>query len=48
MDKDTKVAIADAEVVVTGIGKNVTSSERGEYWRLLAPGEYTVQAFAHG
>ena len=27
-------------------GKNVTTSARGEYWRLLTPGEYTVQAWA--
>jgi len=26
------------------IGKNVTSSSRGEYWRLLLPGQYTVTA----
>ena len=30
----------------TWAGKNVSSSERGEYWRLLPPGEYTVQAWA--
>ena len=30
----------------TWAGKNVTTSARGEYWRLLTPGEYTVQAWA--
>ena len=25
-------------------GKNVTSSARGEYWRLLLPGEYKIEA----
>ena len=30
----------------TWAGKNVTTSGRGEYWRLLPPGQYTVQAWA--
>ena len=24
------------------VGKHVTSSDRGEYWKLLLPGQYTV------
>ena len=27
-------------------GKNVSSSERAEYWRLLSPGSYILQAWA--
>ena len=27
------------------IEKNVTSTERGEFWRLLMPGEYILTAF---
>ena len=32
--------VAAATVEVEGIAKHVTSSERGEYWRLLARGTY--------
>ena len=33
-------AVASANIQVAGIDKNVTTSLRGEYWRLLAPGKY--------
>ena len=26
------------------VGKSVRSSERGEYWKLLLPGQYTVRS----
>ena len=32
--------VAAATVEVEGIAKHVTTSERGEYWRLLAQGTY--------
>ena len=32
--------VPGAVVMVDGINKNVTSTEKGEYWRLLAPGAY--------
>ena len=32
--------VAGALVMVADIEKNVTSTDRGEYWRLLAPGTY--------
>ena len=32
--------VAAATVEVEGIAKHVTTSERGEYWRLLARGTY--------
>jgi carboxypeptidase D len=32
--------VAGAVVMVAGIEKNVTTTEKGEYWRLLAPGAY--------
>ena len=47
-DRETRRPIADAHVVVKGIDKNVTTTERGEYWRLLVPGTYQLQAFAPG
>jgi len=37
-------AVASANIQVAGIDKNVTTSLRGEYWRLLAPGKYCVRA----
>lgn len=30
------------------IDKNVTTTTRGEFWRLLTPGTYTVYAMAYG
>ncbi|KAL7306812.1 hypothetical protein TKK_0000976 [Trichogramma kaykai] len=40
--------IEDANIVVIGINKNITSTNRGEYWRLLLPDTYTVYATAWG
>ncbi|XP_058806975.1 LOW QUALITY PROTEIN: carboxypeptidase D-like [Phymastichus coffea] len=40
--------VPDADIVVVGISKNITSTNRGEYWRLLLPGTYTVYASAWG
>ena len=40
--------IHGAYVSVEGINYNVTTTERGEYWRLLLPGEYTLTASASG
>ncbi|XP_055374956.1 carboxypeptidase D isoform X2 [Condylostylus longicornis] len=41
--------IADAKLVVEGLeGKPILSTDRGEYWRLLTPGQYKIQAQAFG
>ncbi|KAF5285144.1 hypothetical protein FQA39_LY16833 [Lamprigera yunnana] len=40
--------ILDADVVVEGISHNVTTSNKGEYWRLLVPGVYQIYATAYG
>lgn len=40
--------ILDADVAVVGIDHNVTTSNRGEYWRLLLPGKYKIYANAFG
>lgn len=48
MDKETKEPIKHATIIVDGISKNITGTDRGEYWRLLVPGTYTLQAFADG
>jgi len=36
--------VPKAEVEVRGIKKNMTTSNSGEYWRLLAPGTYNIRA----
>ncbi|KAJ8985210.1 hypothetical protein NQ317_018239 [Molorchus minor] len=41
-------AVLDADVVVVGVDHNVTTSNRGEYWRLLLPGTYEMYATAYG
>ncbi|KAM3963849.1 LOW QUALITY PROTEIN: carboxypeptidase D svr [Aphomia sociella] len=40
--------VKDAKVVVEGVNHSVKTTELGEYWRLLTPGEYNISAFAHG
>ncbi|KAK3916566.1 Carboxypeptidase D [Frankliniella fusca] len=40
--------IPSADIVVRNVRKNVTTSTRGEFWRLLTPGTYTVFASAYG
>ncbi|RZC40818.1 Peptidase M14 and/or CarboxypepD reg domain containing protein, partial [Asbolus verrucosus] len=41
-------AVFRAVVVVVGIDHNVTTSTRGEFWRLLLPGEYEMYATVYG
>ncbi|KAH1018084.1 hypothetical protein HUJ05_005906 [Dendroctonus ponderosae] len=40
--------VLDADVVVKGIDHNITTSNRGEFWRLLLPGKYSIYASAFG
>ncbi|XP_023343169.1 carboxypeptidase D isoform X1 [Eurytemora carolleeae] len=40
--------VAAALVTVEGIDKSMTSSSRGEYWRILAPGLYRIMAEKDG
>ncbi|XP_047475155.1 carboxypeptidase D-like isoform X2 [Penaeus chinensis] len=47
-DSVTGEGIEGAKVSVEGINYNVTTSSRGEYWRLLLPGTYTLVAKAYG
>ena len=34
--------------IVEGPGKNITTYKRGEYWRILLPGEYKIKAHHEG
>lgn len=40
--------IESADIQVYGINRTVTTTARGEYWRLLLPGNYIVYASAWG
>ena len=42
------VPVAGAVVVVEGRDKDLVTSTRGEWWRLLVPGSYTVWAHSGG
>ena len=45
LDRDTGEPLRDAEVVIGDREKTVTTSSRGEFWRLLLPGTYDIRAF---
>ena len=38
-------AVISVETVSGHLGKNVTTSSKGEFWRLLLPGQYSVTAY---
>ena len=38
------IALANARVRIEGIDKEIATTERGEYWRLLVPGTYVLSA----
>uniref|UniRef100_A0A0B6YSD7 Peptidase M14 domain-containing protein n=1 Tax=Arion vulgaris TaxID=1028688 RepID=A0A0B6YSD7_9EUPU len=42
------IPIENAEVHVSGINHVIKSSDKGEYWRILAPGTYTVSFVLSG
>jgi len=46
-DEDGNI-IADARIKVQGNAKSVTTSQRGEYWKILTPGNHSIAAYAEG
>lgn len=48
MKDDKNQPIEGAKIVVEGIDHDIVTSSRGEYWRLLVPGNYRLRAKAHG
>lgn len=47
-NRDSMAPVKQATVAVEGIKHNVTSSLRGEFWRLLLPGTYNITVTAPG
>ncbi|XP_039297225.1 carboxypeptidase D isoform X2 [Nilaparvata lugens] len=47
-DAKTLVPLEGAEIIVDEINHPVLTTQRGEYWRLLTPGTYTLSARAPG
>ncbi|TRY63832.1 hypothetical protein TCAL_08292 [Tigriopus californicus] len=48
LDGQTNIPVPNAQVHVEGINHPVTTTNKGEYWRLLAPGTYRLFATAPG
>lgn len=42
------VVVSGAQIRVEGEGKIVTTTDRGEYWRMLIPGKYRFKAVGNG
>ncbi|TRY63066.1 hypothetical protein TCAL_03885 [Tigriopus californicus] len=47
-DSDNEQPLYKAVIEVKGIAHNLTTTIRGEFWRLLAPGEYEYRVHAYG
>lgn len=47
-DVKTNAGLQGTIIQVEGIAKNITSSEFGDYWRLLVPGKYSITAHRDG
>ena len=47
-DKDTAAGISKASIRIANRNKDIKTTNKGEYWRLLLPGNYTVTVEAEG
>ena len=47
-DEKTGLPIANASVKIKGIEKTIYSTDQGEFWRLLKPGDYVMTVSAKG
>ena len=47
-DKDTAAGISKASIRIADRNKDIKTTNKGEYWRLLLPGNYTVTVQAEG
>ena len=47
-DKGTAAGIFNASVTIADRCKDIKTTSKGEYWRLLLPGNYTVTVKAKG
>ena len=47
-DKGTALGIFNASVTIADRSKDIKTTNKGEYWRLLLPGNYTVTVEAEG
>ena len=47
-DKGTAAGISKANIRIADRSKDIKTTNKGEYWRLLLPGNYTVTVEAEG
>ena len=48
VDDESGRGVANASVVVDGINHNITSTNNGDFWRLLTPATYKITFLAAG